>query len=154
MVIRRRESFYLAKLEWLGPILVRGLRLLSSVEALGQEFSFSQTMVLLALLNMRQTSMNQLALTLGISKANTTGLIDRLVKKRLVMRTRSPRDRRVVLVQLTQSGVKAAEQLAKLNRQGLVRMMRRVPERNLKVFIETLEQMAMGLIESQRIGST
>ncbi len=105
-------------------------------------------MVLLTLLNMRQTSMNQLALTLGISKANATGLVDRLVKKGLVARGHSPEDRRVVLVQLTPSGVRVAQQLAKMNRQGLVRMMRRIPEKNLKVFIDTLEELAMGLIES------
>ena len=44
------EKFYLSKLEWLSPILVRGLRLLASVEALGQDYSFSQTMILQALL--------------------------------------------------------------------------------------------------------
>ncbi|NPV13754.1 MarR family transcriptional regulator [candidate division WOR-3 bacterium] len=133
-------------MEWLGPILVRGLRLLSSVEALGQEFSFSQTMVLITLLNMRQTSMNQLAEVLGISKANASGLIDRLVKKKLVERDRSTEDRRVVLVQLTPAGVKMAQHLAKLNRQGLVKMMRRIPDQNLKVFIDTLEQLAQGLV--------
>ncbi|MCR4423507.1 MAG: MarR family transcriptional regulator [candidate division WOR-3 bacterium] len=133
-------------MEWLGPILVRGLRLLSSVEALGQEFSFSQAMVLITLLNMRQTSMNKLAEVLGISKANASGLVDRLVKKRLVERDRSTEDRRVVLVQLTPAGIKTAQQLAKLNRQGLVKMMRRIPDQNLKVFIDTLEQLAQGLI--------
>lgn len=133
-------------MEWLGPILVRGLRLLSSVEALGQEFSFSQTMVLITLLNMRQTSMNQLAEVLGISKANASGLVDRLVKKKLLERDRSPEDRRVVLVQLTPAGVKMAQHLAKLNRQGLVKMMRRIPDQNLKVFIDTLEQLAQGLV--------
>jgi len=44
----KKESFYLAKLEWLGSILARGLKLLTSVEALGQEFSFSQVLILQA----------------------------------------------------------------------------------------------------------
>jgi DNA-binding MarR family transcriptional regulator len=103
-------------------------------------------MVLITLLNMRQTSMNKLAEVLGISKANASGLVDRLVKKRLVVRDRSAADRRVVLVQLTPAGIKTAQQLAKLNRQGLVKMMRRIPDQNLKVFIDTLEQLAQGLL--------
>jgi len=37
--------------------------------------------------------------------------------------------------------------LALAQRRNLSRMMRRVPEENLKVFIETLEQMAMALPE-------
>lgn len=145
-----KEDFYLTKLEWLGPILVRGLRLLSSVEAMGQDFSFSQTMVLLTLLNNPRISMNQLAQTLGISKANASGLIERLVKKGLVHRFQSTEDRRVVRVELTPTGIKAAKHLAKLNRQGLATMMRRIPERDLKVFIDTLEQLAMGLVVAER----
>ncbi|MGQ9677881.1 MAG: MarR family winged helix-turn-helix transcriptional regulator [bacterium] len=125
------------------------MRLLSSVSAFGQEFSFSQTMVLMTLLNARQTSMNQLAEMLGVSKANASGLVDRLAKKRLVIRHRSSEDRRVVLVQLTSSGIKAARQLVKLNRRGLVQMMRRIPDHNLKVFIDTLEQLAYGLLTNQ-----
>ena len=55
------EKFYLSKLEWLSPILVRGLRLLASVEALGQDYSFSQTMILQALLLRGDLRMNDLA---------------------------------------------------------------------------------------------
>lgn len=145
-----KENFYLAKLDWLGPILVRGLRLLTSVEALGQEFSFSQALVLLALLRQREPRMNELARALGLSKANATGLVDRLVKKGLVDRRHSEEDRRVVLVRLTKTGAGVARRLAAAQRRGLAQMMRRVPEKNLAVFIETLEQMAMGLSETQR----
>lgn len=107
-------------------------------------------MVLVTLLNMRQTSMNRLAETLGISKANATGLVDRLVKKGLVSRRRSEKDRRVVIVQLTPEGARVAEHLARVNRRGLVRMMRRIPEHNLRVFIDTLEQLARGLVASEK----
>lgn len=124
---------------------------MSSVEALGQEFSFSQTMVLFALLNMHQASMHQLAQSLGLSKANASGLIDRLVKKKLVSRVRSAEDRRVVIIRLTPAGMRAAQHLAQLNRRGLLRMMRRIPEKNLKVFIDTLEQLAMGLVEGGKL---
>jgi DNA-binding MarR family transcriptional regulator len=149
-VSTKKENFYLSKLDWLGPILVRGLRLLTSVEALGQEFSFSQALVLLALLRQREVRMNELALTLGLSKANATGLVDRLVKKGLVDRRHSEEDRRAVLVRLTPAGTGVARKLAAGQRRGLAQMMRRVPEKNLAVFIETLEQMAMGLAETQK----
>jgi DNA-binding MarR family transcriptional regulator len=146
----KKEGFYLAKLEWLGPILVRGLRLLTSVEALGQEFSFSQTMVMQALLMRREAKMNELARFLGLTKANATGLVDRLVKKGLVTRRHSEEDRRVVLVWLTPSGLRIARRLARVQRQGLAHMMRRIPDKNLAVFIETLEQMALGMSETQK----
>jgi DNA-binding MarR family transcriptional regulator len=146
----KKESFYLSKLEWLSPILVRGLRLLTSVEALGQEFSFSQAMILQALMMQKESRMNDLARFLGLSKANASGLVDRLVKKGLIEREHGVEDRRVVLVRLTARGHTVARGLAKVQREGLVQMMRRIPEPDLKVFIETLEQMAMGLVEQQK----
>ena len=146
----KKERFYLSKLEWLTPILVRGLRLLTSVEALGQEFSFSQAMILQALMMQKEYRMNDLARFLGLSKANASGLVDRLVKKELIEREHGVEDRRVVLVRLTAKGHTVARGLAKVQRQGLSQMMRRIPEPALKVFIETLEQMAMGLVEQQK----
>jgi len=144
------ENFYLSKLEWLSPILVRGLGLLTSVEALGQDYSFSQTMVLQALLLRRESRMNDLARFLGLSKANASGLVDRLAKRGLIARRQGKTDRRVVIVRLTPEGQKVARDLAAVHRRGLTRMMRRIRKRDLKVFIETLEQMALGMAETQQ----
>lgn len=145
----KQESFYLAKLEWLGPILVRGLRLMPAVEGLEREFSFSQTLILMVLLNKDSVKMNELARVLGLSRANATGLVDRLEARGIVERRHSTEDRRVVLVSLTRKGRRTAAKLNDARRRGLARMMRRVPPKNLAVFIETLEQMAMGLAETQ-----
>jgi DNA-binding MarR family transcriptional regulator len=146
----KTEKFYLSKLEWLSPILVRGLRLLASVEALGQDYSFSQTMILQALLMHRESKMNDLARFLGLTKANASGLVDRLVKKGLIARRQGKDDRRVVFVHLTPKGQKVARGLAKVHRRGLTKMMHRVRQHDLQVFIETLEQMAKGLSETQQ----
>jgi DNA-binding MarR family transcriptional regulator len=124
--------------------------LLTSVEALGQEFSFSQTMILQVLLAQREMRMNELARYLGLSKANASGLVDRLFRKGMLEREHSTEDRRVVLVRLTASGRRVAGRLARASRIGLGNMMRRIPNRDLAVFIATLEKVAMGLAESQR----
>jgi DNA-binding MarR family transcriptional regulator len=147
LTVRRKEGLYLAKLDWLGPILVRGLRLLQSVEGLEREFSFSQTMILQALNGRREMKMNELAGFLGLSKANATGLVDRLLRRGLVDRRHGEEDRRVVLVRLSPAGQDAARRIVAAHRRGLARMMRRIPEGNLAVFMETLEQLAIGLSE-------
>lgn len=152
MRARANEKLYLGQLEWLGPILVRGLGLLGSVEAMGEDYSFSQTMVLQVLLIHREMRMNDLARSLGLSKANATGLVERLVRRGLVERERSVLDRRVVRVRLSRSGGRAARRLVATQRRGLARMMRRIPEKNLAVFMATLEQVALGLDEA-RAGS-
>ncbi len=146
----KTEKFYLSKLEWLSPILVRGLRLLTSVEALGQDYSFSQATILQTLLMQHESRMNDLASFLGLTKANASGLVDRLVGKGLIARRQGKDDRRVVIVFLTPNGQRVARGLARVHRQGLAKMMRRVRQADLKVFIATLEQMAMGLSDTQR----
>lgn len=119
------------------------------MEALGQEFSFSQALILQALLTQKESRMNDLAKFLGLSKANASGLVDRLVKKGLIDRQHGVEDRRVVLVRLTPEGVHLTRRLAAAQRHGLALMMRRIPDRNLGVFIETLESVAMSMAESQ-----
>lgn len=123
--------------------------MLSSAEALEQTFSFSQVMVLQTLLYHKEMKMTGLATFLGLSKANATGLIDRLVKRKMVLRQRSTEDRRVVLVHLTPAGVRAAEKLTIQQRRGLAQMMKRIPEKNLELFIDMLEKVALGLVESR-----
>jgi DNA-binding MarR family transcriptional regulator len=93
--------------------------------------------------------MHELARMLGLSRANATGLVDRLEGKGIVERRHSTEDRRVVLVSLTRRGRDTARKLNEARRRGLAQMMRRIPPKNLAVFMETLEQMAMGLSESQ-----
>ena len=122
--------------------------MLSSAEALEQTFSFSQVMVLQTLLYHKEMKMTALATFLGLSKANATGLIDRLVKRKMVLRQRSTKDRRVVLVHLTPAGARAAEKLTIQQRRGLAQMMKRIPEKNLELFIDMLEKVALGLVES------
>ncbi|WP_425148191.1 MarR family winged helix-turn-helix transcriptional regulator [Deinococcus sp.] len=51
-----------------------------------------------------QLSMSEISRALGIPPATVTALIDRLVAGRLVERTPSPQDRRLVLVSLTPGG--------------------------------------------------
>lgn len=127
--------------------------MLTSVEALGHDFSFSQTMVLLAILSQREMSMNGLAQYLGISKANATGLVDRLVTRKLLVRSHSVKDRRKVIVRLTAAGLHVAQHLAMVNRRGIAMMMKRIPERDLKVFMTTLERLALGLAEARGLSA-
>lgn len=102
------------------------------------------------LLAQREMRMKDLAYYLGLSKANASGLVERLARKGLVEREHGVRDRRTVLVRLSLTGRRIAANLARVQRRGLSQMMRRIPDRNLGVFIETLEQLAKAMAESQK----
>jgi DNA-binding MarR family transcriptional regulator len=129
---------------------VRGLKLLTSVEALGREYSFSQALIMQVLLSQREMQMKELAHYLGLSKANVSGLVDRLVRRGLVEREHGVSDRRTVIVRLSPVGRRVATGLVRVQRRGLAQMMRRIPDRDLGVFIETLEKLALAMAGSQR----
>ena len=70
-----------------------------------------QSAVLRTLINAGPISSADLSRKLYVTPANITGIIDRLEKKGLVERMRKKGDRRVTLVELTESGQKLSQLL-------------------------------------------
>lgn len=138
------------RLEDLGAILVRGFQLVGSAGAFGGELSFSQYLILQTLLEKEAMRMNELARTLGVSKANVTGLVDRMVRARLIDRMRSDEDRRVVFVTLTQKGKRTVQRMLNTQRREWRRIMETIPPRNLDIFMNSLEQLAHALTARKR----
>ena len=138
------------RLEDLGAILVRGFQLVGSAGAFGGELSFSQYLILQTLLEKEAMRMNELARTLGVSKANVTGLVDRMVRARLIDRMRSDEDRRVVFVTLTQKGKRTVQRMLNTQRREWRRIMETIPPRNLDIFMNSLEQLAHALTARER----
>jgi len=135
------------RLEELGAILVRGLQLVGSAGPFGSELSFSQYLILQTLLEKEALRMNELALTLGVSKANVTGLVDRMVRSRFIERMRSDDDRRVVFVTLTPKGRRTVQRMLNMQRKEWRRIMETIPPRNLAIFMDSLDQLAHALAE-------
>jgi MarR family transcriptional regulator, lower aerobic nicotinate degradation pathway regulator len=67
---------------------------------------------LLALLNGRAPTMNELANLLGLDKSSTSGLVDRAQRRGLVRRVPSQLDRRSVRVRVTKQGSELNETLS------------------------------------------
>jgi len=140
------------RLEELGIMLVRGMQLVGSSGVFGGDISFSQYLILQTLLEKEAMRMNELASILGVSKANVTGLVDRMVRTRVIERMRSDEDRRVVFVTLTQKGKRTVQRMLNVQRKEWQRIMETIPSRNLEVFMDSLEQLAYALVD--RTGSS
>jgi DNA-binding MarR family transcriptional regulator len=140
------------RLEELGIMLVRGMQLVGSSGVFGGDISFSQYLILQTLLEKEAMRMNELASILGVSKANVTGLVDRMVRTRVIERMRSDEDRRVVFVTLTQKGKRTVQRMLNVQRKEWQRIMETIPSRNLEVFMDSLEQLAYALVD--RSGSS
>jgi DNA-binding MarR family transcriptional regulator len=71
--------------------------------------SMAQINIMYSLLRGGEMPMSRLAEVLNVSLSNATGLIDRLEERHYIERTRVPEDRRIVMVRLTDTGVKLLE---------------------------------------------
>jgi len=73
-------------------------------DLLGEDFTSSEFSFLRAISENQNQNVSSLASALGVSNSHATSMMDRLVEKELIIRTRSEKDRRVVVFQLTDEG--------------------------------------------------
>jgi MarR family transcriptional regulator, lower aerobic nicotinate degradation pathway regulator len=98
-------------------------------QAAEHDLSIVQTR-LLGVLRDRMPTMNELGRLLGLDKSSVTGLVDRAERRGLVMRAPSTRDRRAVLVSLTDHGRSLVSQATACFEADVVTMLDRLPPRD------------------------
>ena len=91
--------------------------------------------------------MNELAERLGVSESRITRLVERMVKKGLVTKHRSTRDRRSWEVAISRQGIDANVNVSTVSSEVQAELMARLPEvehdliyHNVKTYIETFHQ--------------
>lgn len=88
-----------------------------------------------------QVNQSELSARLGIEKASSTRLLDDLAKKKLIHRDRNEKDRRMILVSLTESGRITIDQAMETARIVANLAMTGVEEDELRQFFLTLDRM-------------
>ncbi|KIL39816.1 hypothetical protein SD70_17215 [Gordoniibacillus kamchatkensis] len=89
-----------------------------------------------------QCKLTQLAEKMEVKPSAITVMIDRLVHANLVARIHDPHDRRVVLVELTQEGQQALDQLKDLTKEIIARYFSGIGKEELARFVATFEKLA------------
>ena len=101
-----------------------------------------QVRVLFELVEANERSAGELAEALSVAPPTITGLTDRLVKQDLVQRREDPRDRRVVLLALTDSGRALTAEIAEQAGAYLHEVFDTLPAGRLDEICEALEALA------------
>jgi len=86
--------------------------------------------------------MGKLADALDVSVASATGIVDRMEQRGLVERRHDEADRRIVLVHSTDSGRAVFNDLAEMRRAGLVNILDRLTNDELKALLVGLRAMS------------
>lgn len=112
-----------------------GLEMMTEVEV-----SYSQILVLYALLETGEATMSELSKWLKISHGVATRTVDRLVEKGMVERRRDDADRRVVLVSLSKEGRDFAEKMIGVHLEKMDEVFQSVGKEKRESFLELLAQ--------------
>ncbi|RLD14562.1 MAG: hypothetical protein DRI28_03250 [Caldiserica bacterium] len=109
-------------------------------EMIKLDLGLSHFYILTTLYREKVLSSGNLAKSLDVRNSTITSLVDRLVKLSLVKRRRCERDRRVVLVELTDKGRKLTEKLLTLRKERLKEIVKELPEEKVKEIYESIKR--------------
>lgn len=112
-----------------------------SEEWLSANLTMQQLKILLILYSGGSSSMGQLAAPLGVKLSTVTGIIDRLVEHDLVKRTEHPHDRRLVIIQLTDTGYELADRLNTAAQMHLSNFLERLTHEELRTMAQAMDIM-------------
>lgn len=110
-------------------------------EVLVMDFTMPQLKAMFLLFLNGPMRMSDLAADLGVTLATSTGLIDRLVERDLVVRESDPGDRRVVLCRLSESGGKGISRIFETATDRLRGLLGQVSASNLEALSRMLKEM-------------
>ena len=102
------------------------------------QVSASQLNCLLALYENGPIPPSQIARHIMVKSSTVTGIIDRLEHKGLVQRTRTSPDRRVITIELTDSGTSLAKNAPPPIQQKILEGLKRLPEKDMKKIVRGL----------------
>lgn len=126
-------------MEQLAPLIARQRKALAQAGSYRQ-ISSTHLHVLYMLVSRGAMPMSRLADQLHVSLPNVTGIVERMVEKGLVERTRPEDDRRVVQVRITDAGRQVLDEIDTVKRQEMANVICRLtPEqqdRALRAFTD------------------
>jgi len=109
--------------------------------------STSQCRALLFLLDSDDSTMSDLSRGLAISLSAATGIVDRLIKKGLVERSRDDKDRRVVRVRLSDTGRELAETARAVMHRYTVAALHALSEQDQRRLMRLMETIAVRIAQ-------
>ncbi len=97
------------------------------------------------LVKAKSCQMHELAQWMNLRFSSATGLVDRMVKQKLVARRRDDEDRRVVWVDITPKGRRIFQQIWKQKREGIIKLYARLSAVERTRYMEILNKLVQSL---------
>ena len=114
--------------------------------------SIGQLKSLFFISNQGSTSLGQLAKALEVTPTNTSGIVDRLMKRGLITRTENADDRRLLVLRTTIRGDELITQLRQKRKAHLNELFNHLSDKDAKTVLESLKILA-DIIKTHQIDS-
>ena len=95
--------------------------------------------------NRGSTSLGKLAAALGVTPTNTTGIVDRLLERKLITRTESPDDRRVLVLRTTPRGEELVAELRQKRKERMTEIFSRLTDDEASIVVQALKFMVKSI---------
>ncbi|HPQ71682.1 MAG TPA: MarR family transcriptional regulator [bacterium] len=105
----------------------------------------SETLALEIIGKHKSLAMSELARLAGTAANTMTGIVDRLVRRHIARRTTSSADRRVVLVELTDNGLKLFGQHQQFTKRIIAGLLKTLNPEEQQSFVEMFERITAPL---------
>ena len=89
--------------------------------------------------NRGSTSLGKLATALKVTPTNTTGIVDRLLERKLITRKESPDDRRVLVLRTTPRGEALVNELRQKRRERMTEIFGRLTDEQAAIVAQALK---------------
>ncbi len=110
-----------------------------------RQLTHTQLFVLVAIHSQGQPSMRTLSNNLKVSMPTMSGVIERLVKAGYAIRSKHPRDRRQVLVELTPRGERMVAEFQRMISERWQEVLKALDSPKIKVFGQIVEELKKSL---------
>ena len=107
--------------------------------------SIGQLKSLFFINNQGTTSLGKLAAALRVTPTNTTGIVNRLLKRKLITRTGSPDDRRVLFLRTTPLGEELIAGLRQKRKERMVEIFNHLVDDEASIVFQALKLMVKAI---------
>jgi len=110
----------------------------------------SQIISLMNMHELKRCTISQLAKALGVSLPTTSGIVDRLVKAKYLKRLYDEKDRRLILISLTNKGEAIVEKFLETIRERWEKILERLTETERDSYVTILKKLTNIISEQTR----
>ena len=97
--------------------------------------------------NHGSTTTGKLAAALGVTPTNVTGIIDRLLEKKLITRTGDTDDRRVILLRTTSQGEELVAELRQKRKERMAELFNHLTDKEATIVAQALKILVKAIEE-------